>query len=613
MEKSTLSVTKPATKKTSHKRPQSKRKVASKQHTELTNRPISNLVKIDDVPKNILSKLSKFTSIVDSPADLKSEAKVNTFEVLNNYLQYRYPTVLRKQDCTDVISGYSDDDDRATYIEIQKGSLLALIAYALPYYISEISLNLHQKNSHFMNYLASHVAESTSIAYNHTNQILQQQITSIPLPPLAQMAGFYIRTPIEIYQGKKRIYDIPDWDHREDLLQYKVHGNVNVYVLRRNVQDGFECYILFRGSSNEFNAIPQYGSQMRNTQIYNVPQYDPIDDKSYPEGSDQVALFHVFYMDMIRNVLPHILQCLAWLSADAPTCQRIVVAGHSMGGALVLNFCYLMKIWHPKWWDKMFFRAYASPMCCNDAAVLKIEQWLIDSMQTNKFIEVINTDDLVNLQYLLGGKKGLKESIQKGTNQIGYWMISNQWAQQQLQRKQDQSEDNRGVPEVSTDGVMNRMLRIIQVYPEVAFALFLNGALEAQVKNVPEQKEASFRLGQRVEEVKLWESHALKNTYNGTMKLFYCKRRVNWQNEYLGKSHSNYVDINMSILWAPLRSYEDDLYRFYHQNSLKQNNHFILLPIFPHKDLEKILPLVDAYVTNFTTVNRDHQKNSRKK
>lgn len=540
--------------------------------------PVDSIFNPEDIPENILNRLEIET-------ELKNEAKINTFEVINTYLHHKYPTLTKKQDCKDVISGRSEESDRATQVEIYKGSLLALIAYAMPYYMPQISLNIHQKNSHFMDYLASYVSESTFIAYRHTDTVLEKEITHMSIAPESQMAGFYIRTPIEIWKNKKPVYKIPDWDHRGELLNYIVSGNVNVYVMRHNLKDGYECYVLFRGSSNEFNAIHQYGSQMQNTQIYNIPKYDPVEEKFYPEGSNTVPLFHDIYIDMVNNVLPHILQCLDWLAALDPACKRIVVSGHSMGGSLVLNYCYLLKLHHPKWWDKTEFRSYAAPMCCNDAAVLQIEQWLIDSMHPNKFIEVINTDDLVNLQYMLGGKKGVKESIQKGTNQVGNWMVSNYWAMHH--RKDDSAPPS--------DGTVDRMMRIIQVYPEIAFSAFLYGALESQVKNVPEQKEASFRLGQREEEIKLWESRSLKNAYNGTMKLFYCKRRVDWKSEYIGKSHSNYVDINMSILWAPLRMYEDHLYLYYSKHSLKYNNSFILLPIFPEDDLKHIEPLVQAY------------------
>jgi len=549
--------------------------------------PVDSIFNPKDIPKTLMQKL-------DIENELKSESKINTFEVLNTWFHHKYPTLTQKQDCKDMISGKSYFWDKETQIEIHKGSLLSLLGYAMPYYMPQISLNIHQKNSMFMEYITSFVSESTFIAYRHMDSILEGDIRQIILPPAAQMAGFYIRTPIEVWkpkQGKKKpqkVYRIPPWENRENLLQYVVAGNVNVYVMRNNFKDHFECYVMFRGSSNEFNSIHQYGDQMQNTQIYNIPKYDPVERKIYPEGSDTVPLFHLIYVDMINNVLPHILQCLAWLNALDPACKRIIVSGHSMAGSLVLNFCYLLKIFYSQWWDKCQFRAYASPMCCNDAAVLQIEQWIIDSMQPNKFIEVINTDDLVNLQYLLGGKKGIKESIQKGTNQIGSWMVSNYWKNHQW--KNTKENITYSDPETA-----NRMLRIVQLYPEIAFSAFLYGALDAQIKNTPSEKQAGFRLGQREEEIKIWESKILKSTYNDTLKLFYCKRRIDWSSEYLGKSHSNYVDINMSVLWAPLRMYEDNLYNYYAKHGLKQNNSFLLIPMFPEEDMKVIEPLVKEY------------------
>lgn len=101
---------------------------------------------------------------------------------------------------------------------------------------------------------------------------------------------------------------------------------------------------------------------------------------------------------MVQDAMPHIEQCLEWLDASSEMCKRIVVSGHSMGGALVLNYAYLMRASDHRWWPKTVFRSFAAPMSCNDAAVLRMEQWIIDSMTPNKFLEVVNTDDFINIQ-----------------------------------------------------------------------------------------------------------------------------------------------------------------------------------------------------------------------
>lgn len=567
---------------------------------------------------------------VDIKKDVVDSAQVDTFQVLYSWLNHKYPTLVSKQDCHDVISNESDLDDQATKHEIYYTAKLALVGYAMPYYMPRITNTLHMKNAHFIRYLESFVAESTFLAYQAQDEIIEGALDFIALPSTAQISGFYVRTPIQIWdQHKKRVYKIPSWEHRNKLLKYLVIGNVNVYIMRQNFEDGFECYVMFRGTSNEFNAIPQYGDHMSNTQLYRVPQYDPVENKFYSEGSNSIPLFYYYYTDMVNNVMPHILQCLDWLHASSESCKRIVVTGHSMGAALTLTFCYLLKLRHEALWNKSFFRSYASPLCCNDAGVVKIEQWVIDSMQTNKFIEVVNTDDFVNIQYLLGGKRGLKKSIRSGTAQIGSWLVSNYWAtygrhtsqpSSTPQKEGDETDQKAEDKEENMDAVQ-RMMRIIQVYPEIAFSAFMNGAVTAQIDSVPEQKSAGFRLAHRQEEIKLWGSQALKKAYNGTLKVFFCKRRIHWQSEYLGKSHSNYVDLNMNIFWAPLRMYEDHLYRYYAKRGLRHNNRLRIVGMFPQTDealAKKMIQNYDPepYVPNLLKLQKDlrkYEKKSRRK
>lgn len=568
--------------------------------------PVTSIFNPRDLPKELIEG-------VDIKEDIVDAAQIDAFQILSSWLNHKYPTMLSKQDCRDVINNRSYSSNSDTEKEIFFGAKLSLIAYSMPFYFPQICTHLHMRNDQFVNYLEGFVAESAFLAYQNMDMILEGDLNMIALPPDTQVSGFYVRTPIQIWnRQKRRVYKIPSWEKRDRLLKTLIIGNVNVYVLRRNLEDGYECYVLFRGTSNEFNAIPQYGDRMTNTQLYRVPMYDPSENKFYETGSQSVPLFYYYYSDMIDNVMPHIVQCLDWLHASDPGCQRIVVAGHSMGAALTLTFCYLWKLRHPDLWAKTFFRSYASPICCNDAAVMMMEQWMIDSMQPDKFLEVVNTDDFVNVQYLLGGKKGLKNAIKSGTNSIGSWLVSNYMtdtfpprAEEPVQdpdpdpkTKKAHESENKSENKSETSGdssMIQRMMRIIQVYPEIAFSAFMNGALTSQIQNVPDEKKAGFRIGQRKEEIKLWGSRALKSTYNNTLKLFFCQRRINWNTEYLGKSHSNYVDINMNIFWAPLRMYEDHLYRYYASHSLRHNNRLRVVGMFPATDVRQAGQLIEAY------------------
>lgn len=188
-------------------------------------------------------------------------------------------------------------------------------------------------------------------------------------------------------------------------------------------------------------------------------------------------------------------------------------------------------------------------------------------------------------RYLLGGKKGLKDSVHAGTNRIGSWLLSSYWKyvnhelpesspeqaggeshpkpagaesfqkpagaesfpkpsppESSPQRTETPAksksssqhpEDDKKILQFtpSQSDTMARMMRIVQMYPEISMSAFLNGALQAQIRNIPEHRQAAFRMGQRQEEADIWGSKSLKETYNGTLKLFFCQRAIEWQSE----------------------------------------------------------------------------------
>jgi hypothetical protein len=539
--------------------------------------PSRQLFNPKDLPKELVEGM-------DIQSDIANAATIDPKEILLSWVEHRYPTITGQQECEDVITTTNSKHNTHTHEEILFGGKLALLGYALPYFMQRVASQMHLKNHQFSRYLESFVAESTFMAYQNMDSLLDPKTSgeqSILMPAQSQACGFYIRTPIQIWDAdRKPVYTLPAWENRTQLLNYFVAGNVNCYVLRQHTETGFECSVLFRGTSNEFNGLHQYGWRMGNTAVYQVPQYDPVENKFYADGSNTTPLFYWYYMEMLENIMPHILKCLEWLKAYDPACERILVTGHSMGGALTLACCYMLRQKQHPLWDKCQFRSYAAPMSCNNAAVLRMEQWIIDSKQPNKFIEVINTDDFVNIQYLLGGKQGLQESVRHGTNRLGMWIVSTYW-------------DKHG--QVASNDASQRILRILQLYPEIAASAFLNGAINSQIDLVPTQRSAAFRAGTREEELKMWGSTALKETYNGTLKVFFCKRYIQWQSEYIGKSHSNYVDLNMNILWAPLRMYEDNMYRFYAEHGLKVHNKLRIIPMFTATDMETAEKYIRAY------------------
>lgn len=514
--------------------------------------------------------------------DVKSLAgslEVNALDIIGSWLRERVPLLNQKQECVDMISGKSTSSlagDAAA--ELSKCAKLATMAYALPYFMNTLSTVFHLKNPNFMTYMSRYLADSTFLAYQHMDRLLRDMEPTLPLPNDAQFAGYYIRTAIRITNAKgTKLLKIPSWDKRTQLLKCHIVGNVNVYVLRQNLSQGYECMVLFRGTSNEFNGLEQYGDAMKHTQVFRAPNFNPETNHIEEKGSETVPLMNKLYTEMIRDVMPHIIQCLEWLRWDHPRCQRITVTGHSMGGALVLHFCYLLHQFSQAMWKKTFFRSFAAPLSCNEAMTRQIEQWLIDSQQVNKYIEVVNTDDFVNSQMSLGGKSGLSASIKRGTSSIGAFLV------------------DAYLTKSRNFGGATALVDYAKRNHDVTMAAFLNGAFQAQIEAVPTDRRAAFRLGQRPPEIKAWKTPALDHVYSGTVRLVYCNRFIDWNSEYPGKGHSQYLDMNMSLFWGSLRLYEDERYRYYAQNTLRANNNLQIIPMFPMTDMTAAVAQLAEY------------------
>jgi hypothetical protein len=208
-----------------------------------------------------------------------------------------------------------------------------------------------------------------------------------------------------------------------------------------------------------------------------------------------------------------------------------------------------------------------------------MEQWVIDSNTPYKFIEVVNTDDIVNVQYMFGGKEGIEDSIKSGTSAFVSWMAD----------KHFDLLNNKGM------NMVQKALRVMQLYPELSYTTFLNGASSSQSNNIPDDKKLAFRLGQRKAEVKIWGSHVLNRMYNRTLNVLFCKRRIEWNNEFFGKSHTSYADTNMNLFWSPVRAYEDSLYRYYAEHTLKVNNKLRIVGLFSSVDKQFAEKLIQKY------------------
>jgi hypothetical protein len=506
---------------------------------------------------------------------------MDIFDILKRWYNTKPLVFNSKQDCVDLISNTTSTADKKMNKELLFGAKLAAIGYALPYWLPLIFTKLHLKNTAFVQYFRRVVSETYVPAMKDMDQIVKGKTKMIELPNDNQVAGFYIRTPIGIWNKfGTPVYRLPSWEARNELLECKVSGNMNVYVLRRNLSDGFELYVLFRGTSNEFNGIPQYGNKYSNTPVFKLPEFDIHKKQFVKGGSETVPLFFSYYSEMILDVKEHIYTCLEKLHIDSDLCHRVLISGHSMGGALTLMFAYVSKFDHAKWWEKFQFRAYASPYCCNDTAAKTLEQWIIDSAVPHKYLDVVNVDDLVNVHYMFGGKNKMERTVSDGTNSFITWLLAN--------HTHELINENASL--------LQNAIRIVQLYPEVAMAVFTNGISSSQSTDAPHNLKSSVRLGYRKSEVGLMGSKVLNQIYKRTLGRIFCTRRIQPASEYMGKSHMYYSDIDMTLFWITTRRFEDSLYTYYEEHSLKKHNQFRMVGLFSKLDRNRANNFINKYI-----------------
>lgn len=482
------------------------------------------------------------------------------------------------QGCREFISGRDMSAEAKT--ELEWGAKLSSIACAFPDQLAKLSTRLHLSPELFNAFTNSLVAGTTLTASHSMNRILSGREDEVILPHDAKLAGFFIRTPLRIWNHEGVSVDtIPAWKDRSDLLQHFVVGGNTFWVLRSNTSNGYECQVLFRGTSSEFHAVPEYGAHGQGTQVFSIPTYDPKTHTVMPEGSDTVPLLSLLHATCIADLRSHLFQCLEWLGANEIECQRVLFVGHSMGAALVQTLAYQMAQEEHPLWKKSFFRSYAPPMCSNASAVAELEHQVIQTGQKWKYMEMVNRDDVVNVLYRFGGAKGFEEALDSGSESVAAWLMDGlHWT-------------------ASKAEMTTRVTEALRLYPELAAAIFVRGFMASQVTRTAEDRRAGFRPGMRKEEVVYAGLPQLRRTFGDTMGVWFCHRPIEWSTEYLGKSHSYYGEINFTVFWVMCREYENELYHRYHHRTLHYHpqDRVLIVPCMNERDRGQVKDWLKEY------------------
>lgn len=544
---------------------------------------MSSVFNVSDMPLNVLSDV-KIQDVLDTSLD-------DQYVIWNTWKPYIQRDVTQLYKCENVVTGENIQNipeiEKRTYDCVK----FAFMAYTSPHLFLNLSPHIHESNYHFNSIMYQIVAQSINTSNRVMHQINMGQVKF--LPTSEQVGGFYIRTPIKLWNRQgKRVYRLPSYNRRQELVNYKVEGNVNSYVTREPIlnegkSETFRLRISFRGTSNDFNGIPQYGKNFSNTQVYSVPSFDPIENKVYPCGSSSVPLLMSTYVDLVRNVWPHIKQCLKWLRVDSEFCEEVVVTGHSMGGAMTIVLNYLLYTENIEWWKKFYFVAIGAPTCANHKAVEVMEQRCIDMNTPYKVIEVINDDDFVNMHYKLGDRQGVEKSISCGIVHTIAWLLKYIF----------EDNENENFFHFEKKQRDNILLRLMREHTNELASSFVNGVFHGQYQTSTSNPTVGTRMGYRRSVRALWGTAQLNTLVNNTFALLVCKRFPNYHKEYIGKSHVDYLYTSFYTAWKHTRLFEDRHYYFLRENSLRHHsNRLKIIPFMSTHEQSNIQRKVKQYI-----------------
>ena len=329
---------------------------------------------------------------------------------------------------------------------------------------------------------------------------------------------------------------MPQWDKRFSLLKhpYSFQGGFVFHVwhcARTN-----ELVVVFRGTCSEFHALPQYGDLTKQTQMVQEPTYALHQHTEYKQGSETQPLVFPFYAHAVTQLWPQLQHTMKLMGADHA--ERITVTGHSMGAALTRIVHWFLHQYQPHWWLKTQCIMLGAPLIVNQAFVRWENQvWNVHT-EYGGIIDIVNSDDFVNVKYMLAHEEGLRRSMERGKHHVAAWL-----AQHYLRIYTEQPHHKTPV---------QRVKHILQTYGTQLQAVFANGFLEQQLHEPETNPQAASRQ---------WQP--LTAYVPDHVQTLVCTRPRTLEKPSLGDGHSHYLGVSFGDLHASSRHWEDHFFRTY--------------------------------------------------